>query len=109
MMRVTIGPGNPLIQIFPSLCAHLALPSYQKTAIFPETRKGNMHSSNESARGWSLSEANVKVSTRSALHDGQDTEKTIWFKRACIRQRARQQLSLAVPTSKKGHQQKMSL
>ena len=61
-----------------------AIPSYQKTAIFPETRKGNMHSSNESARGWSLSEANVKVSTRSALHDGQDTEKTIWFKRAWL-------------------------
>jgi len=57
MMRVTIGPGNPLIQIFPSLCAHLALPSYQKTVIFPETREGNVHSSNESVRlenGWNV-------------------------------------------------------
>ena len=30
-----------------------------KTAIFPETREGNMYSSNESARGSSLREANV--------------------------------------------------
>ena len=30
-----------------------------KMAIFPETRKGNVHISNESARSWSLREANV--------------------------------------------------
>ena len=30
-----------------------------KKAIFLETRGGNVHSSNESARGWSLREANV--------------------------------------------------
>jgi len=30
-----------------------------KAAIFPETREGNVHISNESARGWSLRKANV--------------------------------------------------
>jgi len=34
--------------------------SYQKTAIFPETREGNETSFNESARGWSLREANIR-------------------------------------------------
>ena len=43
--------------IITNRCA--AVPSCQKTAIFPETREGNMHSSNESARGWLLREANV--------------------------------------------------
>jgi len=42
---------------------------------------------NESARGWSLHEDNVEVSTNSAPHDGQDTERilptirVIWYKR----------------------------
>jgi len=30
-----------------------------KTAIFPEKREGNMHSSNESARVWLLRKTNV--------------------------------------------------
>jgi len=30
-----------------------------KMAIFPETKEGNVHIYNESARGWSLREANV--------------------------------------------------
>ena len=38
---------------------HVAVLSYQKTAIFPETREGNIYNSNESARGSSLCEANV--------------------------------------------------
>jgi len=63
-----------------------------------------VHISNESARGWSLREANVQVSFTGAPHDGQDTVKTlrtiIWYKRACIRQTTRQ-LSLAVSTSKR--------
>jgi len=49
------------------------------------------------------------VSTKGAPHDGQDTVKTlptiIWYKRACISPTTRQ-LSLDVPTSKKGRQQK---
>jgi len=45
-----------------------AIPSYQKTAIFAETREGNVTSSNESARGWSLREANACVSTKGAPH-----------------------------------------
>jgi len=36
-----------------------AMLSYQKTAIFPEAREGNVYDSNESARGWSLHGANV--------------------------------------------------
>jgi len=44
----------------------LANPSYQKMAIFPETREGHVYSSNESARGWSLREANVEVGTKGA-------------------------------------------
>jgi len=35
------------------------VPTYQKTAIFLETREGNVHSFNESARRWSLHEAKV--------------------------------------------------
>jgi len=30
-----------------------------KMAVLPETREGNVHISSESARGWSLREANV--------------------------------------------------
>ena len=30
-----------------------------KMAIFPETNEGTVHCSNESARGWSLCEANI--------------------------------------------------
>ena len=92
------------------ICAmtHLYVPwlisesNFSKTAIFPETRKGNLHISNESARGWTLREAKVDVNLKGAPHDGQDKVKTlrtiIWYKRACIRQMT-QQLSLAVPTS----------
>ena len=80
-----------------------------KMAIFPETKEGNVHSSNGSARGWSLREVNVWVSSKGAPHDGQDTvqilQTIIRYKRACIRQTTRQ-LSLAVPTSKKGRQHK---
>jgi len=36
-----------------------AVASCQKTAIFPETREGNIHSSNESAQAWLLREANI--------------------------------------------------
>ena len=46
-------------------------------------REGNVLSLNESARGWSLREANVWVSTKGAPHDGQDTAKTlrtiVWY------------------------------
>jgi len=35
-------------------CGHV-----RDMAIFPETREGNVNSFNESARGWSLREANV--------------------------------------------------
>ena len=41
-----------------------AIPSYPKTAIFPETREGNVNKFNESARGWSLRGANVKWAPR---------------------------------------------
>ena len=36
-----------------NMCTYLsiAIPSYQKTDTFPETRKGNMYISNESERG----------------------------------------------------------
>jgi len=92
------------------ICAitHLYVPwligesNFSKTAIFPETRKGNLHISNESARGWTLREAKVDVNSKGAPHDGQDKVKTlrtiIWYQRACIRQMP-QQLCLAVPTS----------
>ena len=36
-----------------------------------------LQSSNESARGWSLRETNVLVSTKGAPHDGEDTVKTL--------------------------------
>ena len=71
------------------------------TTIFPkkEGRKREI-----SVRGSSLREANVQVSAKGALHDGQDTVKTlrmiIWYKRACIRQTTRQ-LSVAVQPLKK--------
>jgi len=35
--------------------------SFDQTAIFPETREGHVHSSNESARGWSSPETLCKI------------------------------------------------
>jgi len=94
--------------------------SDQKTAIFPETRQGNVDTCNEFARGWSLREGNVSVSTKGAPHDGQDTEsfvqhhmmgktqkdaqkdaqsilpRIISYKRACIRNQCDNFLSLKV-------------
>jgi len=64
-----------------------------KTAIFPGMREGYVNRFNKFAQGWSLHEANVYVSTKGALHDGQDTVKTlrtiIWYKRACIGKQSR--------------------
>jgi len=69
-----------------------------------ETREGNVHISNKSARGWSLREANVFVSTTGAPHDGHDTERTlrtiIWYKRACISNQRDNLLSLSQPLKK---------
>jgi len=60
--------------------------------------------SNESARGLSLRETNVKVSAKGAPHHGQEKVKTLrtifWYKRACIRQTTRQP-SFAVEPLKK--------
>jgi len=57
----------------------LANPSYQKTAIrvSPEAREGNVHTSHESARGWSLCEADVKLRNQGVPHEGPDTERTL--------------------------------
>jgi len=104
---------NVLTQVFLwlgdlSLKLHqIAIPSY--LAIFPRKHGRKREISNESARGSSLREANVKLSAKGAPHDVQDTVKTlrtiIWYKRACIRQTTRQS-SLAVRPSKNGRQQK---
>ena len=63
---------------------------WSNTAIFPKKERRKREISNESARGLSLRETNVKVSAKGAPHDAQDTVKTlqtiIWYKHACIRQ-----------------------
>jgi len=47
--------------VFASVCVFVCVSDsvLSKVAIFPETREGNVYSSNEFARGSSLREANV--------------------------------------------------
>ena len=54
-----------------------AIPSYQRRPSSLEWGKKTSRSFNESARGLSLRETNVWVSTKDTLHNGQDAVKTL--------------------------------
>jgi len=86
---------------------HIANQTHQKTTILPEARDGKVNSSNEFSRGWSLREANVRVSTTGAPHDGTDIERTlptiIRYRGACISNQHDNLLSPSHPL-KKGRQ-----